>query len=370
MRPVAQVSRRKNPFPGVSRVIDRHGQARYRFRKKGFSCYLPGAYGSVEFRSAYDAAEAGSKTPYRSTAQHGSVDWLIEVYRASPRYKNLSETRKRSLRGELDWIRRQAGDLPLKRLKTQHIEALMAKKDGPAAANMVKKNMSMLFNFAIKRDLGATFNPARFADKLKINPDGFHTWTDAEIERFLAFHAEGTKARLACLLALNTGMSRQDLTRVGWQNVSGTRISYRRGKTDIGADLPILDDLARELDRLPRDQLLFINHGKRALPYKPETLGNWFRKQCKAAGVKGALHGLRKAGATRLATNGATPDEIRAFLAHATNAEGATYTGKADRARLADSGMAKLAETQNEQKLSNLNAELDKRNANSLKGKG
>jgi hypothetical protein len=97
--------------------------------------------------------------------------------------------------------------------------------------------------------------------------------------------------------------------------------------------------------------MLFITQEKRPIGYTVESLGNWFRDCCNAAGVPGSLHGLRKAGATRLANAGATPDEIRAFLAHETNAQGATYTKAADRARLGDSGMAKL---------SNLPAKLDK----------
>lgn len=84
----------------------------------------------------------------------------------------------------------------------------------------------------------------------------------------------------------------------------------------------------------------------------------------KAAGVPGSLHGLRKAGATRLANEGATPDEIRTFLAHKTNKEGSTYTDKADRSRLANSGLAKVLAAQGWQKLSTLRPQLDKEAAN------
>ncbi len=173
------------------------------------------------------------------------------------------------------------------------------------------------------------------------NPDGYHVWTEAEITRFKVHHPAGSKARLALALFLCTGASRQDAAAMGWQNVDGDRISCRRGKTGVEANLPILSDLAEELAHLTKQEGLFLTHGG-GKPYKPETLGNWFRDQCNAAGVPGSAHGLRKAGATRLANAGGTPDEIRAFLAYATNKEGQTYTKKADRARLADSGLAKL----------------------------
>ena len=44
---------RRNPFPGLSRVVDRHGKVRWRYRVRGVSTYIHGAYGSAEFRAAY-----------------------------------------------------------------------------------------------------------------------------------------------------------------------------------------------------------------------------------------------------------------------------------------------------------------------------
>ena len=276
-----------------------------------------------------------------------------------PKYRNLSESRKRSIRGELDWLRGVAGDLPFAKFGTRHVAALMGKKSGPTAANTVKKNLSMLFNFAIKREMGVTFNPARYADRRKENADGYHTWTDQEIARFKEHHPTGSKARLAMMLFLWTGASRQDVAAMGWRNVQGDRITYRRGKTGIGADLPIHEELAAELAHVPRDQFLFVTHGN-GLAYKPTTLGNWFKDQCKAAGNPlCSAHGLRKSLATLMANAGKSPDEIRAVMAHKTNKEGATYTKKADRSRLADSGFVGLSSTEAEQKLSNLPVRLD-----------
>jgi hypothetical protein len=63
---------------------------------------------------------------------------------------------------------------------------------------------------------------------------------------------------------------------------------------------------------------------------------------------------LRKAGATRLANVGATEFEIMAFLGHRTPAEARTYTKKASRRTLGDSGMKKLARAKHERKMSNL----------------
>lgn len=236
----------------------------------------------------------------------------------------------------------------------------MAKKaDRPAAANKIKKVLTRLFRHAI-RTQQATHNPASAAETYKQNPDGFHTWTDAEVERFRDHWPSGTPARLAIELALNTGAARQDLARLGWQNITGNRIAYTRGKTGVSADPRIMDDLAAELRHVPRDRLLFLTHSG-GRPYTVESLGNWFKDRCKDAGIPHCnIHGLRKAGATRAANAGATENEIAAILAHKDTRQASTYTRKANRTRLGDSAIEKVERAKSERSVSNLPVKLDK----------
>lgn len=350
------MTRRKNRYPGVRKNVVK-GRVYWKFERGDFRTNIPGPYGSPEFLAAYEAALAGSKARGSSMALAGTLAWLIEEYLRSLRFQNLSDSRKRTIRLELDWLREAAGKYQFERLEVRHVEALMSKKTGPVAANTVKKNISMLFNFAAKK-LGYTgSNPARYAERMKTNPDGFHTWTVDEVNRFLECHGPGTKARLVMLLALNTGMARQDLARVGRQHVKDGRIAYRRGKTAVAADMPVLPELAEELRHVPKDRMLFVTQDKSDKPYAVGSLGNWFRKRCAEANVPGALHGLRKAGATRLADAGATEWEIASYLAHSDTTQAAVYAKKANRSRLADSGFAKLTAGN----VSNLSDELDRK---------
>lgn len=338
------MARIKNPFPGVSRQTDRHGKVRYRLRKgHGVDVYLPGDYGSLEFRTAYETALSGQRKLRPSKVEPGSLAHVIARYLASPRYTDLSDSRKRSLRRELDWLRDQAGTLPAARFENKHVEALMDRKSGPSAANQVKKNLGMLFKFAAQKGILRSVNEAaRLAYKRKTNTEGYHTWTEEEVNRFLAFHGPGTKARLALLIFRCTGASRQDAARMGRENIVNGRIRYARGKTGVVADLPILPELREELDRLPPEQFLFLT-SEQGRAYAVESLGNWFKKQCLAAGItEGSAHGLRKSGATRLAEAGATEWEIASFLAHKDTKAAAVYVRKANRARMASNGMAKL----------------------------
>ena len=176
--------RRKNPYPGVSRVSDRHGKRRWRFRRKGIDCYLHGDYGSTEFVAGYEKALQGVRPDGKAKAdrlKQGTFEWLIYSYRQSSSFKNLAAISKKNLNGELNWLREQIGDLPFARFEIKHVSALMAKKsDRPTAANKIKKLLSRLFNHAMRLEL-VSKNPARLAQRYKENADGFHTWTDTEL---------------------------------------------------------------------------------------------------------------------------------------------------------------------------------------------
>jgi integrase len=80
---------------------------------------------------------------------------------------------------------------------------------------------------------------------------------------------------------------------------------------------------------------------------KPESRLSARRKRVRRASGAGerrrtSAHVLRKATAARLAEHGATAHEIMAITGHRTLEEVERYTRAAQKARLADSAMAKL----------------------------
>ena len=358
--------RYRKEFPGVTVVRDRHGRLRYRLRRtvKGrtIDCYLPGVIGSTEFRAAYHEATEGVR-PASRRAKAGTVGYLIEAYLASTAFRNLADRTRADKRWRQDWIKEAIGRARYAQLEPRHIEALMCKKGGPSAANRLKKDMSQLFRFAAKRFGYQGQNPAVLADTHKERSEGYHTWTDDEIEVFRAKFPTGTKARLALEIFLGTGAARQDAAALSRANIRGARLFYRRGKTAQEVDLPIVAELAKELAYLPPDQIMLLAHGVGAKAYSAAPLGNWFRDRCKEAGLPHcSAHGLRKAGGRRLAEAGATEWEVMAFLAHRTAKEASRYTAGANRSMLTTRGMARLS-TKPEQILSNLPSGLDKHGA-------
>lgn len=209
---------KRNHFPGVSKQLKR-GRVCWRFKRqrngvKIADVYLPGPYGSKEFIAAYEAAVNGTKPQKYIRADFGTLAYVIERYLSEPGFKDLSDVRRRDLRAGLEWLRQQAGPAPVADFKVRHVEEIMGRKDGPSAANKVRKNLSMLFNYAVRLELMAS-NPARLAKARKERDGGYHTWTKEEITQFEAHHGAGSVARLALRLVLYTGAARQDLVKLG-----------------------------------------------------------------------------------------------------------------------------------------------------------
>ena len=338
--------RLRSPFPGVTVCEDRHGKRRYRLRRvidgRTIDTYLPGPYASVAFRAAYDEAVEGARVATRG-AQPGTLAYLITAYLDSTAFRNLAADTRRSKRYRLDWLRQAIGSGRYSEMKPHHVEALMQKKGGPAASNRAKVDLGQLFRFAAKHFGYTGPNPAALADGYRVKPGGYHTWTEEEIGVFRASHPTATKARLAFEVFLGTGAARQDGAALTRGNIRDDRLYYRRHKTGQDVDLPIVPELAAELAHVPAKQMMLIAHGKDGRAYSVAGLGNAFADWCTEAGLPHcSAHGLRKAGARRLAEAGATEFEIMAFLAHKNTREASRYAMAANRSRLTTSGMIKL----------------------------
>ncbi len=176
------------------------------------------------------------------------------------------------------------------------------------------------------------------------NPDGFHTWTEEEVRQYEARHPSGTKARLALALFLYTGVRISDVVRLGPQMERAGALCFteekNRAKKPKHREVPILPVLRAELDANPSGHLgyLVTEWGR---PYaSPKAFGNWFKRQCVAAGLPHCTaHGLRKAGATFAADQGATEHQLMAIYGWDSPKQAALYTKAADRKRLIKDAM-------------------------------
>lgn len=111
------------------------------------------------------------------------------------------------------------------------------------------------------------------------------------------------------------------------------RIPTEKSGFTVLAVVPVLPILARTLEAGPCGDMTFIV-GARGHPLTKESFGNEFADACKAAGIPGRAHGLRKLAATTAAENGATVAQLKALFGWTSNAMPELYTKNADRDRL------------------------------------
>ncbi|MEM9733036.1 MAG: tyrosine-type recombinase/integrase [Pseudomonadota bacterium] len=267
------------------------------------------------------------------------MNWLIQEYRTTPRWLGNKPATRKTQFLEQERFRARHGDKMIADLRPHHVERLMAEKHHePAAANSILKLIKKLSRYAVKRGI-IHADPTVSVERFPVNKDGFHTWTASEVQQYEAFHGVQSKAVLALRLFLYTGGSRADVVKMGWQTVRDNRIRYRRKKTQIDVDLPIKAPLREVLTNADTDCPLFITHNK-GRPYTVESFGNWFKQQCKAAGLHHcASHGIRKHSASFMAERDTTESQMAAYLGHTNNNEAQTYFKKARRSKLGDGAM-------------------------------
>jgi integrase len=239
----------------------------------------------------------------------------------------------------LERFRAEHGDKRIALLQRQHIITLLKSKKRFAARDWLKA-IRALMKYAIEFGLRAD-NPATDVKLPNQRTNGYHSWTDAEIEQFEAHHGQGTRARLALTLLLYTGQRRGDVIRMGRQHIRDGVVHVRQQKTGIELAIPIHATLAAIIAETPANHLnlLTTQTGK---PFSAAGFGNWFRERCNEAGLSHcSAHGLRKAAARRLAEAGCTMHEIAAITGHASLSEVQRYTRAVDQARLARAAMDK-----------------------------
>lgn len=334
----------------VHTYIDARGKMRHDFRFKGRKVPLPKMKGSPEFEMAYEAAlaaaQAGTELPRHAVGSKrtvpGSMGALIVSYYGTADYKQLSASTKATYRGIIERFRDEHGSKLVRDLEGRHIRKLLSEKsETPAAANNLLRMIKLLMRHAVE-DGWRKDDPTYGVRPIKNKTEGFHTWTEQEIERFEAKHALGTRARLAFDLLIYTGQRRSDVITMGWQHVDAGTLRVRQQKTGVALVLPIVTRLARSLDHASKDNLTFLltAQGK---PFTAAGFGNWFRDVVKEAGLGDhcAAHGLRKAACRRLAEDGCSPHEIMSISGHRTLKEVERYTKAAGQARLAAAAMAR-----------------------------
>lgn len=122
-----------------------------------------------------------------------------------------------------------------------------------------------------------------------------------------------------------------------------TKGSRRRGSEPTEMVIPLHPQLKAALDALPVTNLTYLmtEFGK---PFVAEGFSNYFSESARKAGLpaRSSAHGLRKAGARRLAEAGCTALELQSVGGWRSLKDVEHYTRSASRAKMAGSAIDKL----------------------------
>lgn len=339
---------------------DRHDNVRLYVRRFGKKIRIRAVPGSPAFLEAYNRAlaELGGPPVERAGGEFrpfapGTFGWLAQKYFAA-----LEPEKQKTRRGVLEECMRELyrladggaepighctlADFDIEKIKW--LRDIKVKAGFKGAANNRKKYISSMFAWAIEQTpMLAKSNPTRDIKKISYPTSGFHTWTVEEVDQFRDHFAVGTKPRLALELLLLLGVRRQDAVALGPQHCRGKEIRMVPKKTNYKrkrvSEKPILPELAHVLERSACGHLSFLvtEYGK---PFTAAGFGGWFREQCDAAGLPHcSAHGLRKAGATIAAENGATAPQLMAIYDWETLAVAQKYIDEANRRKMAAQAM-------------------------------
>lgn len=326
----------------VTEYRDRHGKARYRFRRTGSPVYhFKSQPGTEEFRTEYAAAVKETTPPPMTRHTPGTVNAVYQALRMTPKWRAMKPSSKRTYENILDRFCAKNGERDIRSITTAKIDKKLAEMvETPAAANNLRKCLSRLFRQAIKMNL-MKVNPAEFTDSYA-GGQGFHTWTEDELAQFDAKWPVGTRERLAKDLLLYTALRRSDMVLIGPANRKGDRLYLDHAKNDAETSIPILAPLAESLAPFEDTAGTYLQT-QFGRPFTGPGFGNWFRERCDQAGLKHcSAHGLRKAMSRRLAESGATNQQGRAVTGHKTDKEFTRYAEKASKAKMADIALANL----------------------------
>jgi site-specific recombinase XerD len=336
--------KRRNP-PMVHEYVDQHGKARYYLRRPARpKVPLPGLPWSPEFMAAYEQAKADQALTSigRSQTVSGTVNAAIIGYYQSSSFKDgLAKSTATSRRAILERFREKCGDLAVATMPRDALQRILDNLS-PAAARNWKKALRGFVDHCLAHNMMKN-DPLAGVKLVKMKTIGHHPWQTAECELFEAYHAVGTRARLAYELLLQAGQSKCDVVRMGRQHIRNGMMAMRRKKTGVPFNVGITPRLQEAIDAMPASNHLTLLVTAQGEPFTAAGFGNHFRDLCAAAKLPARCtsHGLRKAAATYFAEHGATDHQLMAWFGWNSISQAQVYTKEANRKLMAKSA-AKL----------------------------
>ncbi len=193
--------------------------------------------------------------------RYGSFAALIEAYKESPEWRELSARTQVLWKPLLGKIEQSWATLAVRGLEARHVLALRdVYADTPGMANNLIRALSSMLAWSVPRGWRDT-NPCTGLRKLK-GGEGYMPWSREEIVFFRA------KARRdiwhASALALYSGQRLNDVLNMRWSDIKGGLIAVVQQKTGKQLWIPAHEDLRQVLTQVPRTHVNILTNSRGA----------------------------------------------------------------------------------------------------------
>jgi len=358
--------------PYIERNVSRHGTIRYYFRFEGKRFgRLPDDPASEEFSKEYwrlrrqaegeQEEQAQAKDDLSGPPRPGTFRWLCVEYLRSDPFQHLDKTTQAKRRAIIDSMlleplkpggSRLFANMPLPALDAANIQVLRDRKAAtPFAADERLKVLRQIFETTKPAHSGkpekiVPINAAAQVRPFRVKTDGHHTITDDEIAKFVRHHGTRSKAVLALVILMYTGMRVSDLAAIGPQHRRGDRLIFRvfknRNRSPVTLEVeihPILD-MVLGWHKVPAMTYLVTDYGKRfSIKGLSQRVSEWFNQ----AGLPHCTaHSVRKGLATTLAESEATDSMLDGLFGWKDGKTSKIYTARKQQAKLARQAVSRI----------------------------
>ena len=337
---------KKAHFPGVNRVKRRDGSHGWYYHR-ATGTRLPDDYGSPAFARAWAEAEAKRHIIVASQPAPGSYLALVEAFKASSDWAELSPQTHKDYTKIFEWMANQdANDKPAAGLTQSRCEKLLdlaVKQLGWRRGLYVLQVNRRLYNWVLERaartKLFGSVNPwanlpgpQRPRNAVRKN----RPWHPEEVAAVLLLAPPGL--RRAYVLGAS-GLDGSTIIERRWEEYRNGGFEIERGKTGARAFVMVPSVLRKELEEGDRPSDFIVTN----LVGEPfaeantlQTRSSLLLRNMAAKGLVGpglTLHGLRHTIGKAVAESGGTLHAIQGALQHKSPRMALYYSDQADKRR-------------------------------------
>lgn len=280
---------------------------------------IMGKLGTAEFYNSWLEAGRGEA---REQPVKGLFAEVIKAYKASPKWRNLSDGSKRNYGYLLKEIEKRFGDTETRAFNQRQMRGkILEWRDkhalkAPATAELCLTLLKVIVRFAEGRGM-LNENVLEGVEKNRSKGRADQVWTKEEIKRILA--VSSPELQWAIKLALLIGQRQSDLISLKWSDIRNGVLSFTQKKTGAFVEIPVGASLAKLLSEIPQRAETILTNTQGNPWACGSSIRTAWREALKRAGLDQngkRFHDMRGTAITWLANIGCTESQIAAVSGH------------------------------------------------------